>query len=130
MPQRNRLPGIEFHALFFELFGNMPRDGEIHVVAANEQMVADRLPSQLQLAVFFGYYLPRKERVEPERLREAHGDAYAAYYDAVPALLPRWTAWPGASNDGWYSSRLRRNREHWMLLGVTAITWLLMWRAY
>ena len=25
-------------------------------------------------AVFFGYYLPRKERVEPARLRETHGE--------------------------------------------------------
>jgi len=80
--------------------------------------------------IFFVYYLPRKERVEPARLRETHGDLYNAYFKAVPALLPRRTPWPGASNDGWHSSRLRSNREHWMLLGVIAITWLFMWRAY
>lgn len=80
--------------------------------------------------IFFGYYLPRKESVEPARLREAHGDLYEAYFNAVPALFPRWSPWPDASNDGWHSSRLLRNREHWMVLAVTAITWLLMWRAY
>ena len=80
--------------------------------------------------VFFGYYLPRKECVEPARLRETHGDLYEAYFNAVPALFPRWSPWPEASSDGWHSSRLRRNREHWMLLAVIAITWLLMWRAY
>ena len=84
----------------------------------------------LGYAIFFGYYLPRKERVEPARLREAHGPAYEAYFKAVPALFPSRTPWPDGSNDGWYSSRLRRNREHWMLLAVIVITWILMWRAY
>ncbi len=80
--------------------------------------------------IFFRYYLPRKECVEPARLRETHGDLYEVYFKAVPALFPRRSPWPGASNDGWHSSRLLRNREHWMVLAVTAITWLLMWRAY
>lgn len=80
--------------------------------------------------IFFGYYLPRKERVEPARLRETHGDLYEVYFKAVPALFPRWSPWPDASDEGWHSSRLLRNREHWMLFAMTAITWLLMWRAY
>ena len=42
----------------------------------------------LGLAVFFGYYLPRKERVEPARLRERHGEAFERYFRAVPALIP------------------------------------------
>jgi protein-S-isoprenylcysteine O-methyltransferase Ste14 len=84
----------------------------------------------LGYVIFFAYYLPRKERVEPERLHQAHGPLYEAYFEAVPALFPRWTPWPGASNDGWYSSRLLRNREHWMAFALMAITWLLMWRAY
>lgn len=81
-------------------------------------------------AVFFGYYLPRKERVEPARLREAHGARYDAYFDAVPALLPRRTPWPGGSDDGWHSSRLTRNREHWMVLAMALISVFLFWRAY
>ena len=80
--------------------------------------------------IFFGYYLPRKENVEPARLRETHGELYEVYFKAVPALFPRRSPWPGASNDGWHSSRLLRNREHWMALALTAITLLLMWRAY
>ena len=80
--------------------------------------------------IFLGYYLPRKERVEPARLRETHGERYAVYFDAVPALLPRLTAWPGGANDGWHSARLVRNREHWMALGVALVTLFLLWRAY
>ena len=59
-----------------------------------------RLPPDLHWAVllvgyaiFFGYYLPRKERVEPTRLREIHGAAYAQYHAAVPALFPSLSAY-------------------------------------
>jgi len=80
--------------------------------------------------IFFVYYLPRKERVEPARLQGTHGERFSTYYAAVPALVPRLSPWPGGSNDGWHSSRLRRNREHWMVLGLAAVTVFLMWRAY
>jgi len=80
--------------------------------------------------IFLGYYLPRKERVEPARLLETHGERYAVYFDAVPTLIPRLTPWPGGANDGWHSSRLVRNREHWMALGVALVTLFLLWRAY
>lgn len=80
--------------------------------------------------IFFGYYLPRKERVEPARLRNVHGQHYTAYHDAVPALVPQRTPWTGGSSEGWHSARLLANREHWMLLGVAVATLLLMWRAY
>lgn len=80
--------------------------------------------------VFFGYYMPRKERVEPARLTATHGEPYTAYFNAVPSLFPRLTPWPGGSRDGWYSSRMRRNREHWMVIGLALITLALLWRAY
>jgi protein-S-isoprenylcysteine O-methyltransferase Ste14 len=79
-------------------------------------------------AVFFGYYLPRKERVEPARLREIHGEAYERYRAAVPPLLPRRTAWPEASSARWSASLALRNREHWMVVGLTAILAFLSWR--
>jgi protein-S-isoprenylcysteine O-methyltransferase Ste14 len=80
--------------------------------------------------VFFGYYMPRKERVEPARLTETHGQAYTVYFKAVPALFPRLTPWPDGAREGWYSSRMRRNREHWMVVGLSVITLLLLWKAY
>ncbi len=84
----------------------------------------------LGYAVFFGYYLPRKERVEPARLLELHGEAYARYRADVPALLPSWRPYRHASGQGWSSDRMLRNREHWMLTGLTAVTLFLYWRAY
>lgn len=79
--------------------------------------------------VFFGYYLRRKERVEPERLREIHGAAYDQYHRAVPALIPSLRPYPLRAATGWSSDRLIRNREHWMVLGILTVTLVLMWRA-
>ncbi len=79
--------------------------------------------------VFFGYYLRRKERVEPARLRQLHGEAYELYFRAVPALFP--TPSPYAGGPGlWSSQRMLRNREHWMVIGILAVTLFLLWRAY
>lgn len=80
--------------------------------------------------VFFGYYLPRKEQVEPDRLRQAHGEAYQRYFDAVPALLPSMTAYDAGRGDGWSSQRMLRNREHWMVTALLAISLFLLWRTY
>lgn len=80
--------------------------------------------------VFFIYYLPRKERVEPARLVERHGDAYRRYRDAVPALWPSWSGWPGAdASRRWSWARLRRNREHWMVAGLLALFAALAWKS-
>jgi protein-S-isoprenylcysteine O-methyltransferase Ste14 len=79
--------------------------------------------------VFFGYYLPRKERVEPARLRELHGAKFDAYRKSVPSLLPRFTPYPGAEPQAWSLGQALANREHWMLIALTAIVAFLGWRA-
>ena len=73
------------------------------------------------LGLFFGYYLPRKERVEPERLLRHHGERYAAYRDAVPALFPARRAYPSASPEPWRMNRFLTNREHWMVGGIAGL---------
>lgn len=80
--------------------------------------------------VFFGYYLPRKERVEPGRLLKIHGEAYARYFNAVPALFPTRTPFPEGASTGWSSERMRRNREHWMVIALLALSLFLLWIAY
>jgi protein-S-isoprenylcysteine O-methyltransferase Ste14 len=80
--------------------------------------------------VFFAYYMPRKERVEPARLRKTHGAAYERYSRAVPALFPSPRPYPEGASIGWSSDRMLRNREHWMALTLVLITLLLLWRAY
>lgn len=96
-----------------------------------------RLPYRLNwivlaigLAVFFAYYLPRKERVEPARLAEAHGPAFERYRRAVPALFPTLHPYPDAGATAWSSDRMLRNREHWMVLGIAVVSLFLLWKAY
>ncbi len=76
-------------------------------------------------AIFFGYYLPRKERVEPARLRAAHGDAYDRYHRAVPSLFPALVPYPAAQRRPWSGARCLANREPWMVLALAlALLWL------
>jgi len=81
-------------------------------------------------AIFFGYYLPRKERVEGERLLERHGEAFERYRAAVPRLFPTTSPYPETGAAGWSSERMLRNREHWMAIGVLALWLLMLWIAY
>lgn len=70
--------------------------------------------------VFFGYYMPRKERIEPARLEDRHGEPYRRYFENVPALIPRLTPW-GANTATWTNARFQRNREGWTALGFAAL---------
>ena len=81
-------------------------------------------------AIFFFYYMPRKERVEPARLRAVHGEAYDRYFKAVPALLPTFRPYAGGSNLGWSSDRMIRNREVWKVVGILVIALFLLWRSH
>lgn len=99
--------------------------------------VMARLPYGLNWVVlgvgyagFFGYYLPRKEKVEPERLREWHGEAFERYHRAVPALLPTLRPYRGGRATGWSSERMIHNREYLMVLGIVLAAGYLLWKAY
>jgi protein-S-isoprenylcysteine O-methyltransferase Ste14 len=89
--------------------------------------IATWLPYGLNLVLliagwigFFGYYMPRKERIEPARLEETHGEPYRRYQDAVPALFPRFGAWP-RSDQRWMLENFMRNREYMMIVGLGLI---------
>jgi protein-S-isoprenylcysteine O-methyltransferase Ste14 len=88
----------------------------------------------LGLAFYFGYYLRYKERVESERLEAIYGDAFRAYRAAVPAILPRLTAWhPPTQTETppWRLDRVLENDEQtamvYTALGLLAlgVIWLL-----
>jgi hypothetical protein len=84
-------------------------------VAAGPRALAGLVLAGLPL--FFGYYLPYKERVEGARLERRFGTAAVAYRAAVPALLPSFPAWRpparlGVRSDGaWSALRYRDNHE-------------------
>ncbi len=81
-------------------------------------------------AVFFGYYLPRKEHVEPARLSALHGNSFERYRREVPALWPTAIPYDDDGGGRWSALRARANREHWMIAGLLAVTIYLFWRSY
>ena len=78
--------------------------------------------------IFFGYYLPRKERVEPARLTKVHGAPFERYFKAVPALFPTFRPYADGGNSHWSRARMVRNKEHWMVVGLLAASLFLLWR--
>lgn len=84
----------------------------------------------LGYAVFFGYYIPRKVRVEGRRLADLHGESWRAYHEAMPILLPRLRPYPAAVAAPWRTERMRRNREHYMVAGVAGVSLFFGLKAY
>ena len=76
----------------------------------------------------FGY-MRRKERVEPARLLEEHGEAYQRYFDAVPALFPTFRPYEQFTPAKWSMERMLRNREYWMVIGLLLISAYLLRQA-
>ena len=95
-------------------------------IMAGARVAAVVLP--LGFVFFFAYYLPRKERIESERLAASHGAAYRAYRAQVSALVPRRRAWRPALRGApvrWSVARVRDNNEQstlaWALLAAAAL---------
>ena len=80
------------------------------------------------LAVFFGYYMPRKRRVEGDRLARLHGEAYRAWTAAVPEIIPRHRPY-GTNVRAWTAERFHDNGEGFMVLFVLVTTAAFAWRA-
>ena len=67
-------------------------------------------------AVYFGYYMPYKDRIESARLESLYGDAYRRYSAAVPRLIPRLHAYAPLEAERsrettWRSVRFSDNNE-------------------
>ena len=73
------------------------------------------------LAAFFGYYLPKKMRVEGERMARFFGEKYTAYAQHVPDFLFSPTPLGDAGRQPWDYATFRRNHELGMDLLVLAI---------
>ncbi|MEM9175104.1 MAG: methyltransferase [Myxococcota bacterium] len=76
------------------------------------------------------HYFPRKEAAESDRLLARHGERFARYRDAVPALLPSLRPWHDAGDSGagvgWALARYSDNNELGTFLAVVA-GWLVFW---
>jgi protein-S-isoprenylcysteine O-methyltransferase Ste14 len=81
----------------------------------------------LGLAVFFLYYMPRKERVEPARLEQLHGEAYRRYRAAVNSILPNFRRYD-ERRGRWEWSRFGKNEEALMVIFLSAFFAVLAWK--
>lgn len=73
------------------------------------------------LGVFFGYYLPKKRRVEGDRLIEYFGEEAREYVRTVPDFVPSLTRYPKASDLPWDYATFRSNHELGMDLLIAAL---------
>lgn len=60
---------------------------------------------------FFGFYLPKKRRVEGERLAKRFGAAFSEWHAAVPPFVPSLSAYPNADGRRWSWRVFRGNHE-------------------
>ena len=79
--------------------------------------------------IFFGYYIPRKLRVEGGRLKKMHGEAWLRYNAAVPILLPSLRRFPGKRTP-WSLSRAVKNQEYLVLAGVLLVLAFFAWKTW
>jgi protein-S-isoprenylcysteine O-methyltransferase Ste14 len=85
----------------------------------------------LAWAVFLGYYMPRKTRVEGRRLRSFHGAPWEEYNRSVPVLFPSLRPYSESVGKP-FSARvmLGRNREYGMYLGLAITLAILAYKAF
>jgi protein-S-isoprenylcysteine O-methyltransferase Ste14 len=95
--------------------------------------VAARMPMYLNVvflvvgyAVFFLYYMPRKERTEPPRLEQIHGEPFRRYFQAVPAIFPRLTPYDDRRGS-WKWANFSKNEELLMVVSLTVFFVALAW---
>jgi protein-S-isoprenylcysteine O-methyltransferase Ste14 len=81
-------------------------------------------------AFFFAYYMPRKERVEPARLEEYHGESYLRYRDSVNSLLPNFFRRYQPRNGSWGWAQYHRLREYIWVAGYVIVFTVLGLRAF
>jgi protein-S-isoprenylcysteine O-methyltransferase Ste14 len=87
------------------------------LAAGHPWVVYGLLPAGL--LVFAVYYVPKKERVESERLRVRFGQEFDVYHDAVPGYLPRLSAWKGSKQAPMSWPLVAENSE-WETFGLIA----------
>jgi len=83
------------------------------------------------IAAFFLYYMPRKMKIEGDRLRAIYGDDYTRYEKSVPDMVPRLTPYRSGDPWRWTWKQTVDNSEHGTImslcLGLALIllrTWL------
>jgi protein-S-isoprenylcysteine O-methyltransferase Ste14 len=96
-------------------------------IAARSEAYLNLVALAAGYLVFFVYYMPRKLRVEGDRLAQLHGPAFEVYHRSVPILLPSVRRYPGDTTR-WSFRQMVRNQEPLVLLGLLLVLALLSFR--
>ena len=81
MPERNGLPRVELDAFFrLQAFRGKMRQRQIHIIAADQQMIADGAPLQHQFALILG-------RLDQRQIRRASAHVADQHHIAGPQML-------------------------------------------
>jgi protein-S-isoprenylcysteine O-methyltransferase Ste14 len=78
-------------------------------------------------AAFFLYYMPRKLRVEGDRLASRHGPSFESYRRSVPILFPRPRPYEG-DGASWSFRQMVHNQEPLVSTGLLLVIAVLIWR--
>lgn len=77
--------------------------------------------------IFFFYYMPRKLRVEGDRLAALHGAAFETYRRNVPILFPTFRSYRGDGTP-WSFELMLYNQEPFVAAALALLLGLLAWR--
>ncbi|MBI3449577.1 MAG: isoprenylcysteine carboxylmethyltransferase family protein [Acidobacteria bacterium] len=67
---------------------------------------------------FYAYYMPRKRKIEGDRLRKIYGEAYERFEKAVPDLLPQLTPYRSGDTTRFDGKLVFDNSEHGTVMSV------------
>ena len=82
------------------------------------------------ITAFFLYYMPRKMKIEGERLHAIYGEDYERYDRAVPDMLPRLTPYLSGDNTRWTWRQSVDNSEHGTIMSLGVGLALMIGRAW
>ena len=82
------------------------------------------------IAAFFLYYMPRKMKIEGDRLRAIYGEDYTRYDKNVPDMLPRLTPFRSGDTTRWTWGQSVDNSEHGTIMSLGVGLGLMMLRTW
>jgi protein-S-isoprenylcysteine O-methyltransferase Ste14 len=82
-------------------------------------VLAQPLLIPIVVAGFYAYYMPRKRKIEGDRLRKIYGEAYERFEKAVPDLLPQLTPYRSGDTTMFRGGLVFENSEHGTVMSVT-----------
>jgi protein-S-isoprenylcysteine O-methyltransferase Ste14 len=88
------------------------------LITAGFCLLAQPLLTPIVLVGFYAYYMPRKRKIEGDRLRKIYGEAYERYEKAVPDLLPRIAPYRSGDTTAFDGRLVFDNSEHGTVMSV------------